>query len=131
MSRDSDEHRDWLVRTHHTASRDFDKAVMTLAGGALGISVAFIHDVAPHPHKRGLLAVAWGLLALSLLLILISFLTSQRTLLNEIDAVDNRQSSPVPDRAGSMTDYLNWSSAAAFILGVVFVVAFALYNLQR
>jgi hypothetical protein len=73
-------YRDWLVKAHHVASQDFDKALMALSGGALGISLAFIHDVALHPHRKGWLEVSWGSLAASLLLILVSFLTSQSAL---------------------------------------------------
>jgi hypothetical protein len=73
-------HREWLVSAYENATQSFDKAIMTLAGGALGVSIAFIHDVAPKPEHKWLLGVAWSLFALSLLLILASFLTSQRAI---------------------------------------------------
>ncbi len=123
-------YRDWLVKAHHTASQDFDKALMTLAGGALGISLAFIHDVAPHPHSKWLIATGWGSLALSLLLIITSYLTSQEALWQAIGAVDNPDKEPRPDRFGRATAVINWASAGCFIIGVVFVVIFAVYSLS-
>ncbi len=66
--------RQWLLQADHAASRDFDKAIMTLAAGALGVSIAFVHDVAPHPVRVAWLGWAWGLFAASLVLILLSFL---------------------------------------------------------
>ncbi len=45
---------------------DFTKLLITLAAGAAALSVTFIGSVY-RGHKLGLLAVAWGLLALSLL----------------------------------------------------------------
>jgi hypothetical protein len=69
--------REWLKQADHTACRDFDKAVMTLAAGALGLSIAFIHDIAPDPTFVGVLAAAWAFFAASLLAILVSFMTSR------------------------------------------------------
>ena len=71
-----------LTDLHEKATDAFDKAVMTLSGGALGISIAFIHDVAHHPRYKGVIAAAWGAFSLSLLLILLSFLTSERAIVN-------------------------------------------------
>ena len=137
-------HRDWLVSAHHTASQDFDKAVMTLAGGALGVSITFIHEIAPHPKHHGWLATAWTLLALSLLLVFVSYLASQRVLEHEIDNCDDAISraaakesgDPDPparqqrrDVAGPLTTFLNYASAVTFMSGVAFLVRFALYNL--
>ena len=122
-------YRDWLVRAHHGASQDFDKALMTLAGGALGVSLAFIHDVAPHPQHKGWVAVSWTLLAASLLLILTSFLTSQEALLSAITRSDRGEANPHKQRFARATVALNWLSGAAFIVGVACLVRFALYNL--
>jgi hypothetical protein len=70
-----------LVKARETASRDYDKALLTFAGGALGISIAFIHNVAPHPKHTAWLGAAWGLFALSLVFVVVSLLTSQYELL--------------------------------------------------
>ena len=45
-------HREWLVAAYGEATRSFDKAIMTLAGGALALSIAFVHDVAPKPEQE-------------------------------------------------------------------------------
>jgi hypothetical protein len=42
-----DAYRQWLVEAYQKSSDAYDKAVMTLAAGALGISLAFVHQVAP------------------------------------------------------------------------------------
>lgn len=54
-----EDERRWLRQADHTASRDFDKAIMTLAAGALGVSIAFVHDIAPDPVHVSWLG--WGL----------------------------------------------------------------------
>jgi hypothetical protein len=58
----------WLRQTDHEASRDFDKAIMTLSAGALGVSIAFVHDVAPEPKMVCFLGIAWVAFATSLVL---------------------------------------------------------------
>lgn len=120
--------RDWLVKAHHTASQDYDKAVMTLAGGALGISLAFIRDIAPDPIHGWILAVAWCLLALSLLLIFVSLLSSQQAILTSIEKLDARETL-TRGIAGAMTVWLNGLAGGAFVLGVGFLVSFAAVNL--
>lgn len=126
----SENYRDWLVKAHHTASQDFDRAVMTLAGGGLGISIAFVRDIAPHPVHKWMLAIGWLAFTLSLVSIFISLLTSQSTSLRMIEDIDaNREPRQRFDLPGWMTDLLNSLAALFLVLGVGFVVLFALYNL--
>jgi hypothetical protein len=79
---DDSKYRDWLVQADHDASRDYDKTVLTLATGALALSVTFAHDIAPHPVSGStlLLAAAWVLLTISLAAMLFSLITSQAAL---------------------------------------------------
>jgi hypothetical protein len=121
--------RQWLLQADHAASRDFDKAVMTLAAGALGVSIAFVHDLAPDPVHVTWLGWAWGLFALSLVLILVSFLTSQLALRREMKVLSGERSDARPGGPlGPLTIGLNWGSAGALVSGVIALVVFALYN---
>jgi hypothetical protein len=123
-----DTYRQWLVEAHQRSSDAYDKAVMTLAAGALGISLAFVHQVAPRPTHKNWLAVSWVLLAVSLLLIFMSFWTSQQTYLREIK---KRDKLPVSRRdvPGWATTTLNVMSGLVFIAGVLCLVRFAWFNL--
>lgn len=121
-----DEHRRHLVEALHTASQDFDKAIMTLAAGALGISIAFVNQVAPHPRDTAWLATAWSLFAAALVFILISFITSQSAIRWEIDHLYDDPRPKRPHR--KWTTRLNTAAAGAFVLGVVSLVVFALVN---
>lgn len=124
----SDDYRSWLVEAHHASVQAYDKAVMTLAGGALGISIAFVRDLAPQPRLEWALATTWALLATSLFLIFVSFATSQQTLLREIEKIDGATSAGPREIAGPLTEWLNWSAGGAFVSGLGFLVAFAFYN---
>jgi hypothetical protein len=123
------EHRRHLVESLHTASQDFDKAIMTLAAGALGISIAFVNQVAPHPRYTAWLGGAWVLFAASLVCILMSFIASQTAIRWEISHVYD---DPRPERPHlKRTTRLNTISATLFVLGVVSLVVFAFMNLGR
>src|SRR5712691_2225584 len=73
------EERKLLIDLNNQACQSFDKTVIILAGGALGLSITFIQQIAPHPSRATLplLAWAWGALVLALLIILFSLFTSQ------------------------------------------------------
>jgi hypothetical protein len=115
-----------LTALHEKATEAFDRAVMTLSGGALAVSITFIHDVAPHPRHKWVLGISWACFAASLLVILLSFLTSERAIVRMVGQLDDDV-----DRISRehWTDWLNWGAAGAFILGVVFLVIFAWLNL--
>ena len=126
-------YREWLVTTEHAASRDYDKAVLALAGGALGLSVTFLHGLVAKPVPCSLvwLGLAWSCLALSLLSILVSILTSQHALRRAIQQVDD-QTIRAASRPGGwlsgLTEGLNITAALTLVLGLVFLVVFALLN---
>ena len=119
--------RQWLVEAHHSSSQDFDKAVMTLSGGALGLSITFVHDFAPKATHRALLGWSWGCFALSLLAILVSHLTSQDATLHEIKKLDDPSTKGWAIGKG-MTSFLNYVAALALVGGAVLLVIFALHN---
>jgi len=90
------------------AARDFDTALRALAGGALAISIAFVHQIAHHPGHNWLLALSWLLFAASLALNLLSFLTSgqvSRRMLHEM-----RDPKTTEIQEAKFTDVLNWGS---------------------
>jgi hypothetical protein len=127
--------RDWMHETELTTHRDFDKAIMTLSGGALGISIAFIHNVAPHPTHRWALDTSWSLFALSLLVILAAYLSGIRSIHLSLDQVDLMLEGKELDaikgklaHAYLLTKCLNLGSSGSFVLGVVFLVIFAILN---
>lgn len=130
MAESDNGEREWLRQADHTASRDFDKAVMTLAAGALGVSIAFVHDVEPNPTHTAWLGVSWGMFSLSLVLILLSFLMSQHALRLEMKVLSGERNDAVPGGwLGRATIGLNWASAGSLVSGVVALVVFALYNI--
>ena len=96
------EYRVYLLDSEQKAQEEFDKTVLTLSGGALGISFAFIKDiVGPHPVVNvGYLFVAWILWGLSVTAVLASYFTSHLALRHAIKQVDR----------GEIPSHLLWLS---------------------
>lgn len=128
-------YRDQLVQAYMEESKAFDKAVMTLSGGTLGLSLTFIKDVVrePRPGTITLLALAWTALGFSIVAILISMLTSQGALRKAIQQVDEGQRKDLQVQPGGwrswLTSGLNVGAGMGFVLGVVFLAWFAIANM--
>jgi hypothetical protein len=120
------EERARLVDHRQKATESFDRTVVTLAGGALAVSISFVHDLAPHPRHGWLMGVAWSGFCVSLLLILGSYLTSIGAHDAIIEQIDQRAATIKPPRR--LTTWLNRGAAGFLVFGVVWLVIFAWFN---
>jgi len=128
------EERQAAIDAEGEVSASFDKAMLTLSAGALGLSITFIHQVAPNPRYICLLLAAWLAFAGSLLATLLSFLLSQTSLRRYREIMDNRylrKSDDERNRPATWTNALNIISIAVFTTGAVLLVAFCFLNLGR
>lgn len=84
------EYRKELSSLEHASQEKYDQAVMTLSGGALGISIAFVKDLVDLEHIVWLpcLWLAWLSWGFSVTSVLASFFFSQRALREAINQVD-------------------------------------------
>jgi hypothetical protein len=121
------EDRARLVEHRLKASESYDKMIVTLAGGGLGLTVTFIHDLTPHPRLVWLLLVGWSFWCASLLLVLVSYLSSVSAHGQIIDQMDERVASV--RRPRKWTTAFNYAAALLLVVGAVYVVVFAWYNL--
>lgn len=131
------ERRD-LNQAEAEQSRSFDKAVLTLSAGALGISITFIRDVVPviRPCTGWVLYVGWAAFVASLLVTLWSFLTSMKALrrqLEILDAVHMGLGAPnLSDNAPArLTNRLNYLSFLLFIAGAAALTLFVAINIDK
>jgi len=111
----------------------FDKAILTLSGGALGLSLTFYHDIAgKHSVEVNLLRTAWIAWLISIIFVLISFFTS-------ILALRFARKKPAPKSFLAMTLLffnrvticLSPLAAAAFVWGVFQAIRFANMNIPQ
>ena len=132
------EERKQLITSERDTVQQFDKAILTLAAGALAFSITFINQIAPQPKPYSIywLIIAWSFFCLSLLSTLISFLTSQAACKKQRDILDDeisknskKSNNTEENNAALWTDKLNKVSITFFILGVILLIVFSAMNL--
>jgi hypothetical protein len=129
------EYRQWLVVAEQKAQEDYDKTVLTLSGGALGISFAFVKDIVgsgPIQNSSWLVG-AWALWALSTSAMLGSFFVSRLALRRAIVQCDDGTifCKPPGGFYTRLTRWLNGSGAVLFLLGVCLMAAFVNVNITQ
>ncbi|MCX6908393.1 MAG: hypothetical protein NTY01_10165 [Verrucomicrobia bacterium] len=132
-----DQHKS-LIDLEVEASKSFDHWIVTLAGGALAISITFIEKIAPHPRSDTLcwLGFSWGFLLLTILFTLSSHLTSQSGMRRQRDILDlELEKYPTEllphertNRFAIITNWLNIASMVTFALGIICLCVFSLSN---
>ena len=130
-----DEYRQHLVLARQKAQEDYDKTLIYLSGGALGISFAFIDKLTDGPPFawQCLLFIAWGSWIASLVIMLLSFRSSRAALERAIEEVDNYTVDTVDKRPGGIfavvTEHANWLGLFTFLAGLVAIGVFVWKNL--
>lgn len=129
------EYRKGQVEACKKSQDDFDKTLVSLAGGALGVSFVYLKDiVGTEPiNQSDYLFFAWGLWGFSSLAVMYSYLFSVQASRKAIQQVDGQ--SIHKGRAGgffsSITEFLNWAGAASFLIGLVSISVFVFHNLPK
>lgn len=127
-------YRSHLLEAEQKAQEDFDKAVLSLSGGALGISFAFVKDiVGTEPISNlNLLFSAWVCWGFSVTFVLVSFFTSHIALRHAIKQVDEGRIQT--ERPGGLYDLvtaaLNALGGLLFFGGVILITLFVRQNLE-
>ena len=129
------EHRKLLVSADQKSQEDFDKTVLTLSGGALGISFAFLKDIiGTEPiHYAALLITSWSAWGLSMLCVLTSYFCSHMAIRRMIRQIDE-DTFHIEKKGGAWRDAtasLNVVGAVFFIAGVLSITVFAAKNLHE
>jgi hypothetical protein len=129
---DLGDYRSWLVAAEQKAQEDFDKTVLSLSGGALGVSFVFLKDIVgiPNIQSPGWLLGSWLSWGVSSLSVLASFYTSNLALRRAIRQVDDgtiRKQTP-GGGVQIVTAVLNAAGALLFLVGVVFITVFVYLN---
>ncbi len=140
--------RQSLTEARKASLSQFDSGILTLAAGGLGISIALIDKIAPHPIEwtKWILLLSWVAFAMSLLSTLCSFFTSAKACKVQIDInthsylaeYEEKKTGRIAaatkvepkNRMAAVTKFLTFMSGVFFFLGVIFLCAFAFVNLK-
>jgi len=126
-------YRQHLVLAEQKAQEVYDKTVLSLSGGALGISFAFVDKflTGDTVYGKAYLVSAWFCWGLSVAVVLASHFFSQRALRRAIEQVDQGE---IYIRApggvfSRITDICNTAGGALFLIGLVMMILFIDTNL--
>ena len=123
-----------LIDAHRDNSRSQDRTVLTLSGGALVLSIAFVSDISTNPSWEGLLIVAWVRFALSVAALLLAFPVATKRIDDQIAAITQDiyqyQSAPPtpPKKQKNWIGRLNATALVGFYVGLVAIGVFATIN---
>jgi len=116
-------------------ARSFDKSILTLATGALGITITFANKIVPEikADTSYFIVITWIGLGLSVVFTLISFISSQYACKSEIAILENtfhNKNGGATNIASLITSFLNWTSIICFIIGAIYWGIFLFKNLN-
>jgi hypothetical protein len=126
------QYRAYLVQAAQKAQDDFDRALLSLSGGALGISFAFIKDVVGQGpfESPGYLFFAWLCWGISIIFALTSYFVSGLAFRRSIDQVDRQTIRP--EHPGGLFDTItgacNILGGVLFFVGVMLIAYFVWHN---
>lgn len=130
---DLENYRHLLEQRYSEVSGAYDKAIMTLSGGGLGVSIAFIKDISPNPAQctTVYIVLGWIAFAASIAAILLALLFSQYAIRGTIKQIDEdtiHQQYPGGGLA-RISRIFNILSGVFFVLGVVLIIIFVAMNM--
>ena len=127
------DYRKTLQALEQKMQSEYDKAIMALSGGALGVSMTFLKDIVLDQgvHGGNFLLWAWICWGASVTSTLFSFYTSAQALRRAVQQTDDHAIylEMVGGKLNCVTKILNFCAGALFMLGVILIVLFASHNL--
>jgi hypothetical protein len=120
-----------------------DQTILAFGGGGLGITLTFMHDFVTIPIEPCLLYIGDGLLLFSVLVVLISLYTSQKSISDHVDQLDEAarndfgrkytefMKTPYVNSSAKHTAFLNKVAMGSVIIGMVLVALFVFQNLSQ
>ena len=130
--------RSALVDAKFRVAENYDKAFLTLTGGALAISMTFIANIVKNPIDKWSLIIAWICLGLGLALHLFSCQFCGKAYGTQISELDKEQQARFDGKEykykknkwSSVTKTFNYITLALFLLGIVFLAIFVITNIS-
>lgn len=132
-----DEYRKILLDRQLSNSEKYDGALLSLSTGVLGLSLAFIKDIAPIGDLIivWILITSWALFAISIILTITSYITSQKGINTQLEYAEKYYLKGNKDYLNKENPYSVWTercnlySGACFIFALVVTILFVTVNL--
>jgi hypothetical protein len=118
-------YREELIASNRISSEQFDKAILTLSAGGLGLSVGFVKDIAPVEQVLflSILICSWALFCASILITLTSFVLSQISVERQLEYAKEYYLNDKPEFQNKVNPYTRATRLTNIISGIFFVSA--------
>jgi hypothetical protein len=123
-----EQYRTSLLQLQEKMQAQYDKTVLSLSGGAFGVSVLMIKELIGAKKAIGSssLSLAWIFWGMSVLAVLCSFFSSSHAMETAIRHIDSDK--PISAEIGGLPDLwtraLNITSGSCFLVGLGFFIWF-------
>ena len=129
--------RNALEEARYKTSENYDKALLTLAGGALAISMTFITDIAKTPVSKGYLITAWLFFGMSIVFHLVNHRLCIQAHDKTIEELDKELEANFTGEKYTgkrngwavVTEVFNYINLSLFLIGIVFLGVFVFLNM--
>ena len=122
------EYRERLLNYQAEELDIFGKQLVTLSGGALGLSVVFVRQIAGNdPSVIWLLGSAWVLWIASITCVLVSHYYSAQAMENAIEQLDSDEA-VTGGKFDARTRWLNRGALWCFVVAAALAAVFVLMN---
>jgi hypothetical protein len=128
LSDATEKYRTHLLRLQQESQGSYDRTLITLSGGALGLSLTFVRLLVGPTAPTGLLIAAWLCWSLSVTAVLLSHYTSTKALTKAIGQVSAPEYDPktLGQPFHDYTNRLNVAGGVFFLGGLVCFIFFVL-----
>ena len=128
MSDSTEQHIDQLYKGYTYSSAQFDKAILFVSSGILGISITFIEKIAllSTSQHNWLLLLSWLLEATTIALFTINHYVSVQSFNKAIKNAYNETGFE-----SKSIKYLNLASIITLILGLILLIIFIFINIKK
>jgi hypothetical protein len=137
MNKDNNEkvyslERSNLIKSEYHAADQFDKTLITLSTGSLYLSFYFVKDF--ESDNYCLLGIALSLFIISIIMVLLSFLLSERAFRKQLEILDKKYDLDDKNYSeeniySNLIKYLQTTSFVSLIFGMIFLTFFYFSNL--
>lgn len=129
------EYKAWLRETEQKLSENFDKTMLAIAGGALGLSITFIKDIIGKGEMLHgwLLVLSWAALTACIILMLWAFhmgLKAYRKAQDQVDSGSIENETP-GGFFSAILNGLNYISISLLSVGLICLFTFSYINLAK
>lgn len=135
MQDDMQSYRNYILEAEQKSIESYDKAILTLTAGGLGVTLTFINSAMStgHVQQLTLLFYGWGCWVFAIIVILLSFYCSHLALRKTIKQIDDKSihNSTPGGYYSTVINYCNVFSGLFFIAGLVLVLTFTYININE